>query len=58
MRKLFTTIAIILIFAAAVYAFITADKNAKDVADFLQSGTLFSYEDKALTILNEKIKLR
>lgn len=58
MRRLFTILAVIAIFTAAVYAFVTADKNAKDVADFLQSGTLFSYEDKTLTILNEKIKLR
>ena len=58
MRRLFTIIAVTLIFIAAVYAFVSADKNAKNVADFLQSNTLFSYEDKTVTILNEKIRLR
>lgn len=58
MKRFFAVITVLLIFIAAVFAFLAADKNAKDVADFLESNTVFSVDGGTVTILNEKIVLR
>ena len=58
MKRILTIIVLAAIVFTAASAFFEADKNAKALADFLNTNTLFEYEDGTLTVLNEKFSLR